>query len=80
MLSPNSRACDVQDGCIGPLKQIEYAVYGHLIVEYPKPCSIYIRGTINGDSGEMRAIRVIGGLLQCVCPFPHMVGHQKVQP
>ena len=29
-----------------PLKKIEYGVYGDLIEIYPKPCSIYLRGTI----------------------------------
>ena len=28
------------------LKQIEYGVYGDLIIIYPKPYSIYLRGTI----------------------------------
>ena len=32
---------------IVPLKQIEYGVYGDLIIVYPKPDSIYLRGTIN---------------------------------
>ena len=31
---------------IVPLKQIEYGVYADLIVIYPKPYSIYLRGTI----------------------------------
>ena len=29
-----------------PLKYIEYGLYADLIVIYPKPCSIYLRGTI----------------------------------
>ena len=31
---------------IVPLKQMEYRVYGDLIMIYPKPYSIYLRGTI----------------------------------
>ena len=31
---------------IVPLKQIEYGVDGDLIRTYPKPHSIYLRGTI----------------------------------
>ena len=31
---------------IFPLKKIEYGVYGELIIIYPKPYSIYLRGTI----------------------------------
>ena len=30
-----------------PLKYIEYGVYGDLTRINPKPCSIYLRGTIN---------------------------------
>ena len=40
-------------GCIGvcleaivPLKQIEYGVDGDLVIIYPKPYSIYLKGTI----------------------------------
>ena len=33
-------------GVIVPLKWIEYGVYGDLIIIYPKPYSIYLRGTI----------------------------------
>ena len=29
-----------------PLKYIEYGVYGDLSITYPKPCPIYLRGTI----------------------------------
>ena len=29
-----------------PLKQIEYGVYGDLVIIYPKPHSIYLRRTI----------------------------------
>ena len=36
----------VGPGPIVPLKQIEYGVYGDLIIIYPKPYSIYLRGTI----------------------------------
>ena len=32
-------------GSIAPLKYIEYGVYGDLIIIYPKPFSIYLRGT-----------------------------------
>ena len=32
---------------IVPLKQIECGVYGDLIIIYPKPYSIYLRGTIS---------------------------------
>ena len=31
---------------IVPLKWIEYGVYGDLIIVYPKPYSVYLRGTI----------------------------------
>ena len=31
---------------IVPLMKIEDGVYGDLIMIYPKPCSIYLRGTI----------------------------------
>ena len=31
---------------IVPLKWIEYGVYGDLVIMYPKPYSIYLRGTI----------------------------------
>ena len=30
-----------------PLKEIEYGVYGDLTIIYPKPYSIYLRGSIN---------------------------------
>ena len=33
-------------GCVVLLKYIEYGVYGDLIILYPKPYSIYLRGTI----------------------------------
>ena len=29
-----------------PLKQIEYGVYGDLIILYPRPYSIHLRGTV----------------------------------
>ena len=29
-----------------PLKMIEYGVHEDLIITYPNPCSIYLRGTI----------------------------------
>ena len=32
---------------IVPLKSIEYGVYGDHIILYPKPYSIYLRGTIS---------------------------------
>ena len=35
-----------EGGSIVPLKYIEYGVYGDLIIIYPKPYSIYLRGTI----------------------------------
>ena len=35
---------------IVPLKQIEYWVYGDLIIVYPKPYSIYLRGTTTINS------------------------------
>ena len=38
-----------------PLKQIEYGVYGDLITTYPKPYSIYLRGTIVLGSVQMDA-------------------------
>ena len=31
---------------IVPLKLIEYGIYGGLSITYPKPNSIYLRGTI----------------------------------
>ena len=31
---------------IVPLKYIEYGEYGDLIIKYPRPYSIYLRGTI----------------------------------
>ena len=31
---------------IAPIKQVEYGVYGDLILIYPKPDSIYLTGTI----------------------------------
>ena len=34
---------------IVPLKQIEYGVFGDLIVIYPKPYSIYLRATIHPE-------------------------------
>ena len=34
------------ESLIVPLKQIDYGVYGDLILIYPKPYSIYLRGTI----------------------------------
>ena len=34
------------DGCIVPIQQIEYGVYGDLIIIYLKPYSIHLRGTI----------------------------------
>ena len=33
-------------GHIVPLKWIEYGLYGDLIIRYPEPYSIYLRGTI----------------------------------
>ena len=33
-------------GFMVTLKYIEYGVYGDLIVIYPKPYSIYLRGTV----------------------------------
>ena len=33
-------------GFIVPLKWIDYGVYADLILIYPKPYSIYLRGTI----------------------------------
>ena len=35
------------EGYIVPLKKIEYGVYGILIITYPKPYSMYLRGTIS---------------------------------
>ena len=32
------------------LKQIEYGVYGDLIITYPMPYSIYVRGIISAES------------------------------
>ena len=41
------------------LKWIEYGQYGGLIIIYPKPYSIYLRGTVNPKLLESRlGIRV----------------------
>ena len=37
--------CDVVCS-VFPLKKVEYGVYGHLVIIYGKPYSIYLRGTI----------------------------------
>ena len=36
-------------GYIVPLKWMEYGIYGDLIIIYPKPYSIYLRGTIDPE-------------------------------
>ena len=41
---------------IVPLRYIEYGVYGDLIIRYPKPYSIYLRGTMR-SSGTIRESR-----------------------
>ena len=39
-------------GDIVPLKNLEYGVFGDLVIIYPKPYPIYVRGTIGfRDSG-----------------------------
>ena len=40
---------------IVPLRYIEYGVYGDLIIRYPKPYSIYLRGTMR-SSGTIRGL------------------------
>ena len=35
-----------RQGFTAPLRQLEYRVYGDLVIIYPKPYSIYLRGTI----------------------------------
>ena len=42
-----SRLCFFLVGYRFPLKYIEYGVYGDPIITYPKPYSIYLRGTIS---------------------------------
>ena len=37
---------------IVPLRKIEYVVYGDLILMYPKPCSIYLRGTVISSTAK----------------------------
>ena len=37
-----------------PFKQIEYGVYGDFILIYPKPYSIYFRGTINPNRSLLK--------------------------
>ena len=39
------------------LKQIEYGVYGDLLIIYPKPYSIYLRGTITLNP-ELNPLRI----------------------
>ena len=39
---------------IVPLKYIEYGVYGDVIITYPKPYSIYLRGTIRLELNLMK--------------------------
>ena len=38
---------------IVPLKYIEHGVYGDPIITYPKPYSIYLRGTLIGVGAEV---------------------------
>ena len=58
---------------IVPLKQIEKGVHGDLIIIYPKPCSIYSRGTIvpnhrTWDSEKVaRCFHGAEGLVLLVC-------------
>ena len=44
------------------LKQIEYGVYADLIIRFPKPYSMYLRGTIGfrGGCGLLICIGLIG--------------------
>ena len=37
-----------------PLKQIEFGVYGELIIRYPKPYSIYLRGAYRCTAAEFQ--------------------------
>ena len=43
-----------------PLKQIEYGVYGDLIIICPKPYSIYLPGDCRGQGLRLRNIQVEG--------------------
>ena len=54
--STHSRQC-VQ-GPVVPLKKIECGVYGDLTMIYPKPYSIYLRGTMDKD--ELSAYQFAG--------------------
>ena len=45
----------IEKGFIVPLKQIEYGVYGDFIIIYPKPYSIYLRGTIELQSTALQS-------------------------
>ena len=46
------------------LKGIEYGVYGDLFIIYPKPYSIYLRGTI-GLLFRFRALALLGARKEC---------------
>ena len=41
---------------IDPLKYLEYRVYGDLIIVYPKPYPIYLRGTMHLHKASMGAL------------------------
>ena len=47
ILLASVRAHSLMNGIIVPLKQRFYGVDGDLIVIYPKPYSIYLRGTLS---------------------------------
>ena len=42
------------------VKGIEYGVYGDLIIKYPKPYSIYLRGTVSQPALIENYLRFIG--------------------
>ena len=52
---------------IVPLNYIEYGVYGDLIMMYPKPYSIYLRGTINPIAPDPLATSLGGIGFPCYC-------------
>ena len=51
---------------------IEYGVYGDLIIIYPQPYSIYLRGTIKLriEVGQLLAQVVISSLASVTCKYP----------
>ena len=59
---------------IVPLKLIEYGVYGDLLKMYPKPYSIYLRGTI-ASAGHLEGVRSIRRFLGDI-----VVGEEEFLP